>query len=120
MKPGIYSTPDTDRVIYGTAFPQALAAEVDRLEARAVFVLASGTLLRETDTLEGVRAALGNHLAGVFARIGAHTPRTDVIAAANEARAAKADLLVTVGGGSVTDAAKMVGLCLGNGVTDPT
>jgi maleylacetate reductase len=119
MKPGIYRTPNTDRVIYGTPFPEALAAEVDRLEARAVFVLASGTLARETDTAEGIRAALGNRLVGVFARIGAHTPRTDVVAASNEARAAKADLLVTVGGGSVTDAAKMVGLCLGNDVTDP-
>ena len=119
MKPGIHRTPDTDRVIYGTAFPEALTAEVERLGARAVLVLASGTLARETDTLERLRAALGNRLAGVYARIGPHTPRTDVVAAAAEARAATADLLVTVGGGSVTDAAKMVGLCLGNDVTDP-
>ena len=33
--------------------------------------------------------------------------------------AQKADALLTVGGGSVTDAAKMVGLCLGNDVTEP-
>jgi maleylacetate reductase len=39
--------------------------------------------------------------------------------AANAARGAGADLLVTLGGGSVTDAAKMVGLCLGNRVTEP-
>ncbi|MBV8615468.1 MAG: iron-containing alcohol dehydrogenase [Acetobacteraceae bacterium] len=119
MKPGIHRTPDTDRVIYGTAFPEALTAEVERLGARAVLLLASGTLARETDTPERLRAALGDRLAGVCARIGPHTPRTDVVAAAAEARAAKADLLVTVGGGSVTDAAKMVGLCLGNDVTDP-
>jgi maleylacetate reductase len=50
-------------------------------------------------------------------RSGAHTPRVDVVAAANEARAARADLVLTVGGGSVTDAAKMVGLCLGNDVS---
>jgi maleylacetate reductase len=42
------------------------------------------------------------------------------VEAANAAREAGADLLVTVGGGSVTDAAKMVGLCLGNGVTEPS
>ncbi len=35
------------------------------------------------------------------------------------ARRAGADLIVTLGGGSITDAAKMVGLCLGNGVTAP-
>ncbi len=88
-------------------------------EARAVYVLASGTLARETDTIERARRVLGNRMAGLCSRIGAHTPRADVVAAANEARAAKADLLVTLGGGSVTDAAKMVGLCLGNDVTDP-
>jgi maleylacetate reductase len=119
MKPGIHRYPNMDRVIYGTPFETALAAEVERLGAHAVYVLASGTLARETDTLDGVRRALGNRLAGVCTRIGAHTPRTDVVAAANEARAAKADLLVTAGGGSVTDASKMVGLCLGNDVTEP-
>ena len=62
---------------------------------------------------------LGNRLAGVCAKIGAHTPRIDVVAAANAAREAGADALLTVGGGSVTDAAKMVGLCLGNDVTEP-
>jgi maleylacetate reductase len=41
------------------------------------------------------------------------------VAAANEARAVKADLIVTVGGGSVTDAAKMVGLCMGNDIDKP-
>ena len=68
--------------------------------------------------VDQVRQALGNRFAGVCAKIGAHTPRIDVVAAANAAREAGADLLVTLGGGSVTDAAKMVALCLGNGVTD--
>jgi maleylacetate reductase len=44
-------------------------------------------------------------------KIGAHTPRIDVVAAAKAAREAQADALLTVGGGSVTDAAKMVGVC---------
>ena len=116
---GIYQFPAMDRVVHGEPFAAALRREVERLDARAVYVLASGTLVRETDTFDQLRAVLGNRLAGVWARIGAHTPRTDVVAAANAARAAKADLLATVGGGSVTDAAKMVGLCLGNDVTEP-
>jgi len=85
-----------------------------------VFILASGTLARETDTVGRLRQMLGNRLAGVCAKIGAHTPRTDVVAAANAAREAGTDLIVTLGGGSVTDAAKMVGLCLGNGDTEPS
>ena len=116
---GVFQFPAMDRVVHGEPFAAALGREVERLDGHAVFVLASGTLARETDVVEQLRAVLGNRLAGVWARIGAHTPRTDVVAAANAARTAKADLLVTVGGGSVTDAAKMVALCLGNDVTEP-
>lgn len=108
-----------ERVIYGEPFAAALAEQVERIGARAVFVLASGTLARTTDSLDQLRAALGDRVAGICTRIAAHTPRTDVVAAANAAREARADLLVTLGGGSVTDAAKMVGLCLGNDVTEP-
>ena len=120
MLSGVYRFPAMESVIFGKPFADALAHEVDRVDARAVFVLASGTLARTTDTVEQLRRMLGNRLAGVCAKIGAHTPRTDVVAAANAAREAGADLIVTLGGGSVTDAAKMVGLCLGNGVTDPS
>jgi len=119
MLSGVYRFPQMESVVFGKPFPETLAQEVDRLEARAVFVLASGTLARTTDTVDRLRQVLGNRIAGVCAKIGAHTPRTDVVAAANAAREAGADLLVTIGGGSVTDAAKMVGLCLGNGVTEP-
>jgi maleylacetate reductase len=116
---GVHRYPPMDRVIYGVPLVEAVADEVSRLGARAVYVMASGTLSRETDVIDTVRRVLGDRLAGLCAKIGAHTPRVDVVAAANEARAAKADLILTVGGGSVTDAAKMVGLCLGNDVTAP-
>jgi len=120
MLSGVYRFPAMDSVIFGSPFAEALAREIDRVEARAVFILASGTLARETDTVDRLQRMLGNRLAGICARIGAHTPRTDVVAAANAARDAGADLIVTLGGGSVTDAAKMVGLCLGNRVTEPS
>jgi maleylacetate reductase len=119
MRSGTYRFPPMESVVYGRPFAEALRDEVDRGGANAVFLLASGTLNRETDMVGQVRNALGNRLAGVHARIGAHTPRTDVVEAANAARAAGADLLLTLGGGSVTDAAKMVAFCLGNGITDP-
>jgi maleylacetate reductase len=119
MQSGIYSYPGTRRIIYGTGFTEALMREVETFGARRVYLLASGTLERETDVVQRLRAALADRLAGVCASIGAHTPRTDVVAAANAARAARADLLVTIGGGSITDAAKMVGICLGNDIIEP-
>jgi maleylacetate reductase len=119
MISGTHRYPPMERVIYGVPLAEALAHEVERIGANAIYVLSSGTLARQTDVIECVRAVLGNKLAGVCAKIGAHTPRVDVVAAANAARDAHADALLTVGGGSVTDAAKMVGLCLGNDVSDP-
>jgi maleylacetate reductase len=119
MLSGAYRFPRMEGVIFGRPFAEVLKEEVEKSGAHAVFLLAGGHLARETDMVEQVRRALGNRLAGVCAKIGAHTPRTDVVAAANAAREAGADLLATLGGGSVTDAAKMVGLCLGNGITDP-
>src|ERR1019366_8898356 len=119
MTRGTHRFPPMDRVVYGVPWAEALAEEIRLRDSRAVYVMASGTLTRQTDVINSVRDVLGNRLAGVYAKIGAHTPRVDVVAAANEARAAKADLVLTVGGGSVTDAAKMVGLCLGNDVTRP-
>jgi alcohol dehydrogenase class IV len=52
----------------------------------------------------------------VFDAMPPHTPRRAVIAAAEQARAVKADLIVTVGGGSITDGAKAVQLCLSNDI----
>ncbi len=119
MQNGIYSYPATSRIVYGTDFVEALTRELDRDGARRVYVIASGTLERGTDVIRRVRDALGDRYAGICAKIGAHTPRIDVVAAANAARAAQADLLLGVGGGSITDAAKMVAICLGNGIIDP-
>jgi maleylacetate reductase len=119
MLTGVYRFPPMESVIYGRPFAEAVKEQVEQSGATSVFLLASGTLARDTDLVGQIRSALGNRLAGVHARIGAHTPRGDVVDAANMARDADADLLVTLGGGSVTDAAKMVAFCLGNGVTAP-
>ena len=100
MQHGIHRYPPMERVIYGTPLAEALAQEIERIGANAVYVLASGTLARQTDVIDSVRDLLGNKLAGVCTKIGAHTPRIDVVAAANAAREARADALLTVGGGS--------------------
>lgn len=119
MLTGAYRFPAMESVIYGRPFTEAIRDEVERADAHAVFVLASGTLARETALVDDLKAALGNRFAGLCARIGSHTPRIDCVAAANAARDAGADLIVTLGGGSVTDAAKIVAMCLSNGITDP-
>ena len=106
-----------DEVIYGKPAAEAAAQLVQRHGAERVFLMVSGTLNRETDEIERLRRALGNKCVGTFDKMPAHSPRSAIIAAANQAREARADLIVTLGGGSITDAAKAVQLCLANGVT---
>jgi maleylacetate reductase len=106
-----------DEVVFGTPAAEAVAAIVARMGGQRVLLMVSGTLNRETDEIEKVRRALGKTCVGTFDRVPAHTPRSAVIAATAQARDARADLIVTVGGGSITDAAKVVQLALANDVS---
>lgn len=116
---GVFHYAAIDRVRYGSPFADAVATEVSDLGAERIFVLSGGTLARQTDSVDRLSQALGAKFAGVYAKIGAHTPRVAVVEAANLARDAGADLIVTLGGGSVTDGGKMVVLCVANDVRDP-
>jgi maleylacetate reductase len=108
-----------DEVIFGKPAAEAVAEQVRRLGATRVFLMVSRSLNQNTDEIEKVRRALGNRCVGTFDHMPGHTPRRGVIEAAEAARAARADLIVTVGGGSVTDGAKAVQMCLANDIRSP-
>jgi len=105
-----------DEVVFGRPAAEAVVEQTDRLRASRAFLLVSGTLNRQTDEIDRIRKSLGPRYAGIFDAMPQHTPREAVIAATNQARAADADLIITVGGGSITDGAKAVQLCLANDV----
>lgn len=107
-----------EEVVFGHPATEAIVAQMDRLGTSRAFLMVSGTLNRQTDEITKIRDALGSRCAGLFDAMPAHTPREAVIAATKAARAAEADLIVTVGGGSITDGAKAVQLCLANGIDD--
>jgi maleylacetate reductase len=108
-----------DEVVFGRPASEAIVEQMNRLGAKRAFLMVSGTLNRETDVIENIRRAIGPRCVGTFDAMPPHTPRTAVIAASEQARAADADLIVTVGGGSITDGAKAVQLCLANDIRDP-
>ncbi len=108
-----------DEVVFGRPASEAIVEQMNRLGARRAFLMVSGTLNRETDVIENIRRAMGQRCVGTFDAMPPHTPRTAVIAASEQARTAEADLIVTVGGGSITDGAKAVQLCLANDIREP-
>jgi maleylacetate reductase len=109
---GTYENVPIDRVIYGKPAAATLAAEAERLDADRVFLVVSRTLDRETQWVNEMRAALGSRYAGSYDGMPSHTPRDAVLTATEQARALGADLVVTFGGGSGTDAGKMIRLAL--------
>jgi len=106
-----------DEVVFGRPASEAIVEQMDRLGAASAFLMVSGTLNRETDVIKNIRDVLGPRCVAIFDAMPAHTPRGAVISATGQARAAKADLIVTIGGGSITDGAKAVQLCLANDIT---
>jgi maleylacetate reductase len=108
-----------EEVVWGKPAAETVAALAQKRGAERVFLMVSGTLNRTTDEIDKLRRALGNKCVGTFDHMPAHTPRSAVIAATGQAREARADLIVTLGGGSITDGAKAVQLCLANDIRTP-
>jgi len=96
----------------GRRTAEALVEEAELLGAQRIFLLVSTTLRKNTQEIAEIEFALGARLAQTYDGIAAHAPRTDVLKATAAARAAEADLIITVGGGSVTDAGKVIALGL--------
>jgi alcohol dehydrogenase class IV len=94
------------RVVFGAgAARRELAAEVDRLGARAVLLIASE---RDAERVRELTAPLGDRVAAVFTDVREHVP----VETARAARAAAegADAVLAIGGGSTVGAAKAVAL----------
>ena len=109
---GVYQNFAIDRVVYGKPAAETLLAEATRLGASRVFLVVSRTIDRETPWVHEMRTVLGARYAGSFDGMPSHTPRQSVLDATAKARDANADLIVTFGGGSGTDAGKMIRLAL--------
>jgi maleylacetate reductase len=117
---GAFHVTAQERIVFGTPAEAAIVAEAERVGAKRVFVTSTRSLAqKEMGPLQRIERALGSRHVGTYATIKSHSPREDVVAGAAAARAAKADLLVAVGGGSVIDATKAMQLCLWVGLDTP-
>ena len=111
MKSGTHTFLPTERVHFGAGSLEKLREEA-RSKDRA-FVITGRSLHEKTGLIRRVQGLLGGRHAGTFAGMGQHTPGGAVEKAAAETEAAAADLLVSVGGGSVVDGTKAVARELG-------
>lgn len=118
MKQSQYNYLKLDRTIMGKPLTSAVGDEAGRRGAKRVFVVISGSLSRNTSIISDLKAALGDRFAGVFDRTVTHVPRESVMDLANSIRTSKADLVLTVGGGTSLDSVKMALVCLAENLTN--
>lgn len=102
----------TEEVSLGEPAADAVARAAAGRGAKKVFILSSGHLRESTNEIKRIESALGTRHAATHSGIQPHAPREDILKAAQHAREVGADFLVTVGGGSVTDAGKILLICL--------
>ena len=105
-----YSALET--VITGEPFADILKGLADKRQAKRILLITSSSLAISTDQFADLREQLGSRCVGLFDQVSAHTPREDVLAATQTARKLDADLLVSLGGGSIIDATKVVQLAI--------
>ncbi|MHB1011849.1 MAG: iron-containing alcohol dehydrogenase [Desulfobacteria bacterium] len=115
---GVYEFLAQDRVIFGKPAAEAVAETALKLEKRRLFIVASKTLARKTDVIEGIRKELGTRCVGVYDGCVEHVPRSSVLALAEAVRGAGPDLIVTVGGGTPIDTVKVMLICLTERIAD--
>jgi alcohol dehydrogenase class IV len=97
------------KLSYGIPFPAAAARHIgETFHASRAYVICSGSLSRNTDALNQLKEALGEKVVGVRIGMKSHTLWSEIIEIVNDARRVNADLLLTLGAGSLTDGAKIV------------
>ena len=97
------------------AVRERLLEELGRLAVRRAFLVTTKSAIADPQLAAPVQALLAGRLAGTVV-IGQHAPVAEVAAAVEAARAAGADGLVSLGGGSPIDAAKAIAFSLATGL----
>ena len=105
-----YSALET--VVTGEPVADVLRVLADKHGAKRILLIASSSLATYTDQFADLQERLGSRCVGLFDQVSAHTPREDVLAAIQTARKVDADLLISLGGGSIIDASKVVQLAI--------
>ncbi len=105
---GEYTYLPIERVYFGPGIITRLSNELDRIGSRRPFLVTGQTIAQKTDLIARIEHAAGRKFAGVFSQIKQHAPMSGIKRAATAVREAKADSLISLGGGSPIDSTKII------------
>ncbi len=116
---GVFVYANPGRIRWGAGSLRHLADDLDRFGVTRPYLFSTRSVLASADLMGALRAGLGGRALSGQAAIGQHAPIAQVEAAAAAARVARADCLISFGGGSAIDAAKLAGLRLAGAGAPP-
>lgn len=98
-------------ISYGLPFTIACKKHVAAtFQASRVFLIVSRSLAKNTEHVKNLQHALGAKVVGTRVGMRPHTLWSEVLEVTREAKELEADLLITLGAGSLTDGAKIIAL----------
>ena len=111
-------------VTFGSSYHAALPAQIAELGVVRVFLVGSRSLFSTSPELQSIQELLGDKLIGVKEGVGPQrsvlidasdfSPLDDLLFIANEVKRLSIDCVVTLGGGSISDACKPVKIATAN------
>ena len=107
-----------ERVLHNVDAHKVLPDILTLFGYERVFIVCSKSVNTKTTIIDRLRACLGQRLVGLTDEVGEHSPLSNILKAAALARDARADVLVSVGGGSVMDMCKAMQLCISENIYD--
>lgn len=114
---GTYEPPVPSKIIFGEGRAQDLPAELDRLVSQRVMVLSGRSVAEKTDTVKRVESLLGDRCLAVYSNLPQRAPLATAVEATQIALENGVDTLVGVGGSTISDAARMIGVMMAEGLT---
>ncbi|RDL37891.1 Dehydroquinate synthase-like protein [Venustampulla echinocandica] len=101
----------------GIPFPEACAHHItNTFKASRVYIIVSNSISK-TENFTKLEKALVGKVAGVRKGIKPHTPWDDLVEIIQDIKEKNADSIVTLGGGSLTDGAKVITFALANDIS---
>jgi alcohol dehydrogenase class IV len=92
----------------GLPFPAACAHHItNTFHASKVYVIVSNSISK-TENFANLQQALGDKIVGVRRGIKPHTPWDDILEIVKDVQEKGANIIVTLGAGSLTDGAKVI------------
>jgi alcohol dehydrogenase class IV len=96
-------------VSYGLTYDASCAKHVrETYSSKRAYIVASTSLSKQTSCVRNLEEALGSSHLATWVGIRPHTPWEDLVPIINDMREKQADCLITIGGGSLIDGAKII------------